>query len=184
MTEAAFDHSRVQHQACPGCGHDASAIPTADLAPALTEVGRRWREFIGAVTDYPGGVDALGARPASEVWSALEYGCHVRDVLSLFARRVELSLLTHRPAHPSWDHEQAANDDYYLAQDPAAVADDLEHAAVELAGLVQPLRSAAWQRPSTSAGVEFTVAGLVRFAWHEAAHHLDDARSVVPAPSL
>ena len=183
MGDAAFDNSQIQHTACPACGHDASAIPTGDLAPALVDVGRRWREFLGAVTDYPGGVDALGTRPDPAAWSALEYGCHVRDVLSLFARRVEVSLLAHRPAHAWWDHEQAAIDDYYLAQDPAAVADDLEHAAAELAALVQPLRPEAWDRPSTTDGVEFTVAGLVRAAWHEAVHHLDDARSVVPAPS-
>ena len=184
MADAAFDDSQVQHTACATCGHDASSIPVVDLAPALVDVRRRWREFLGAVTDYPGGVDALGTRPDPPGWSALEYGCHVRDVLSLFARRVELSLLTHRPDHASWNHEQAAIDDHYLAQDPAAVADDVEHAAAELAGLVQPLRTEAWARPSTRDGVQCTVADLVRIAWHEAVHHLEDARAVVPAPSI
>ena len=184
MSDAAFDYTQVQHTACPGCGHDASAIPPADLAAALVDIGRRWREFLGAVTDHPGGVDALCVRPNENTWAALEYACHVRDVLSLFTRRVELTLLTHRPAHGWWDHEQAAVDEYYLAQDPIAVADDLEHSALELADLVQPLHPEAWERTSTRLDVEFTVAGLVRFAWHEAAHHLEDARAVVPAPSL
>lgn len=184
MADAAFDDTQVERTACPACGHDASAIPEADLAAALVEIGRRWREFLGAVTDYPGGVDALGTRPAAEIWSALEYACHVRDMLSLSSRRVELTLLTHRPEHTAWDHEQAAIDEYYLAQDPAAVADDLDHSAAELADLVQPLRQAEWRRPATSDGVGCTVAGLVRSAWHEAVHHLDDARAVVPAPTL
>ena len=184
MAGAAFDYTQVQHVACPECGHDASAIPESDLAAALVDVGRRWREFLTAVTDYPGGIDALGTRPAPATWSALEYACHVRDVLAVFGRRVELTLLTYRPEHAGWDHEQAAIDGHYLAQDPAAVADDLDHSAAELAAVVQPLHAHAWQRSATREGVDFTVAGLVRFAWHEAVHHLDDARVVVPAPSV
>ena len=48
MSDAAFDYTQVQHTACPGCGHDASAIPPADLAAALVDIGRRWREFLDA----------------------------------------------------------------------------------------------------------------------------------------
>ena len=38
--------------------------------------------------------DATG-RPRPGVWSALEYGCHVRDVHVLFAERVRLMLAVH-----------------------------------------------------------------------------------------
>ncbi|MEM7285867.1 MAG: DinB family protein [Actinomycetota bacterium] len=183
MASGAFDYTQVQFRACPECGHDASAIPAADLAAAVVDIGRRWQEFIGAVTDHPGGVDALCERRDADGWAALEYACHVRDVLSVFARRVELALATHRPELGWWDHERAAADEHYLAQDPGAVADDLQHGTSELADIVQPLHPAAWERVATRQGDEFTVAGLVRFAWHEAAHHLDDARRVVPAPT-
>ena len=184
MADGGFDLAGVQHQPCPACGHDPSAIPAADLAAAIVDVGRRWREFLVAVTDHPGGMDDLCQRRRPDEWSAIEYACHVRDVLGVFARRIQLALATHAPELGWWDHEQAAVDEHYLAQHPEAVADDIDRGATELADILQPLTPTAWERSATREGRPFTVAGLARFAWHEAVHHLDDARRVVPAPTV
>jgi hypothetical protein len=32
------------------------------------------------------------SRPSGDVWSALEYGCHVRDVFRLYDSRLEMML--------------------------------------------------------------------------------------------
>lgn len=178
-----FDYSEVQVVTCPECGHDAGSVPDGDLAPALVDAGRQWHEFVGSVLDYPGGGEDLRTRPEPAIWSAVEYACHVRDVLSLFARRVELALLADRPEFVVWDHEAAVALNHYSEQDPAAVADDIEVAAAELAATAQRLPIAAMSRTGTRSGVEFTVGGLIRFALHEMLHHLDDARRVVPAPT-
>ena len=58
------------------------------------------------------------ARPAPDTWSALEYACHTRDVLSVFNRRVLLMVAEDRPELGWWDHEAAADDEAYNAQDP------------------------------------------------------------------
>ncbi|MGI9624721.1 MAG: DinB family protein [Acidimicrobiales bacterium] len=178
-----FDYSEVQLVMCPECGHDVAVVPDSDLAPALVDAGRKWFEFTSSVLDYPGGGEDLRTRPTPATWSAIEYGCHVRDVLSLFGRRVELALLAHRPEFVVWDHEAAVAAHHYAEQDPSAVADDIEVAAAELAATAQRLPPAALARSGTRDGVEFTVGGLIRFALHEMLHHLEDARTVVPAPA-
>ena len=182
--DAGFDYTSVQVEPCPYCTQNVASIPPADLAAALVEAGRRWRDFVGAVMDYPGGVDALRARPQPDVWAAVEYGCHVRDGLSLFARYVELTLLVERPQFDPWDHESAARNDHYREQDPMAVADDIGMATRELASLLQPRTRAALERTGMLGEVEFTTAGLARYALHEALHHLRDATAVVPAVTI
>lgn len=176
------DYTQVQREPCPVCGHDVASVPPSDLAPALIEAARRWTEFIAAVLDHPDGVRDLRVRPSDDVWSAVEYACHVRDVLSVFARRVETTLLTTDPEYGWWDHEAAVDDDHYAEQDPVAVADDITEGATELAHLVRRLGPAELTRTGTRLGVAFDVVGLIRFALHEAVHHLADARHVIPDP--
>lgn len=190
--DAAFDYAMVQAVPCVYCGQDVASVPPADLPAALVEAGRRWRAFGDAVMDYPGGVDALRARPQPDVWAAVEYACYVRDVLSLFARYVELALLADRPQLEPWDHEAAVSDDHYREHHPSAVADDIEAATRELAGLLQPrtpealARTGVLARPDKAgtaklSEIEFTNSGLARYALHETVHHLGDAAAVVPA---
>ncbi|MFV2039092.1 MAG: DinB family protein [Acidimicrobiales bacterium] len=181
--EEAFDYGRVQHEPCPVCGHDTSAVPAGDLAALAVDTGRNWFLFLTTVCDHPGGRADLRVRQSAGVWSALEYGCHVRDVLALFTRRVEVTLLTDRPSYDWWDHDGAVTSNHYAEQDPVAVAEDIERSADNLARLVQPLTPRQLSREGTRLDTTFTVEGLVRFAIHEALHHLADARAVVPATS-
>ena len=174
----AADRSR----SCPDCPHDASAIPWLDLPSALADVARHWRDFFAAVLVYPGGMDVLCARPAPGVWSAVEYGCHVRDVLALTARRIEVTMLAAQPILEPWDPDVAALEGHYGAQDPQAVADDLIDAAHELGGVLQPIAALARDRTATLGSSMLSVDDLARTAVHEALHHLADARAVVPAP--
>lgn len=168
---------------CSSCGHDVERIPRPDLGPAMLDGARRWREFIEAVLDYPGGDDDLTVRPAAATWSAVEYACHVRDVLALTGRRVELATLADRPVLDPWDAEAAVHADHYVVQDPNAVGADLMVAAMELARLSQVLTRAQFGREATFGDRTVTVEELVRDAVHECLHHLVDATTVVPAPA-
>ena len=47
-------------------------------------------------------------RPAPDVWSPLEYACHVRDVHRVFAERVRLMLAEDDPLFDDWDQDAAA----------------------------------------------------------------------------
>lgn len=165
--------------ACPTCGPAVDAVPTRDLPAALVDAGQRWVEFITIVCEHPGGPELLGTRPASGTWSALEYSCHVRDVVALTTRNVELALLVDDPELHPVDGPAMLASGVYHAHDPRAVADDLAHAAAELAGLVQRHRPADLERTGSLDGRTVRCVELCRMAHHEARHHLADARDVV-----
>ncbi|MBD3914678.1 hypothetical protein [Nocardioides hwasunensis] len=67
------DWTWVLERPCPECGFDPAAQGLADLPGLFRDTATTWSEVLARP-------DA-GERPSPEVWSALEYGCHVRDVV-------------------------------------------------------------------------------------------------------
>ncbi len=178
MTETR-DWSLVQHQACPECGFDAGALAVDELAPAVRDEGRRWALLVDGLLAT--GAD-LRRRPDQATWSALEYACHVRDVLAVFTDRVVRTLTEDDPDLGWWDHEAAVDDERYDAQDPAAVVAALTERAAGLAATVGAVPPSSWDRTARRRGSEaFTVAGLARFALHESVHHRGDAERAAAA---
>src|SRR5215469_17078676 len=86
-------------------------------------------------------------RPQPDKWSALEYGCHVRDVLRLYDYRLGLMLTEDDPLYPNWDQDETALADRYDAQDPATVAGELAAAAETIAGRFAAVAGDQWTRP-------------------------------------
>ena len=114
-------------------------------------------------------------RPRPEVWSALEYGCHVRDVHVLFAERVRLMLAEDVPTFANWDQDVTAVERDYGSQDPAAVAAELVEAAAPWRCSTPPSpmpRAVAGGCGPTAS--EFTVETLGRYHLHDVVHHLHD----------
>jgi hypothetical protein len=72
-------------------------------------------------------------RPDPGTWSALEYGCHVRDVLRLYEERLTLMLTRDGPQFLNWDQGATAVEGRYGAQDAAVVAGELATAAEVIA---------------------------------------------------
>jgi hypothetical protein len=162
----------VADQHCDECGLEAAAVPQAQLGAAISEEGDRWAVLLLELHEG----DELRRRPRADVWSALEYGAHVRDVLALFADRVALALAEEGPEFGWWDHEAAAVDKGYNEQDRQAVATALTEGAERLVSTLPRPNERAWQRAGTRRGRErFTVEGLARFALHEVRHHRIDA---------
>ena len=80
-----------------------------------------WRAPLAA----PGAAD----RPKPDRWSALEYGCHVRDVFRLYDYRLGLMLTEDDPLYPNWDQDETAVADDYASQNPDVVAGELASSA-------------------------------------------------------
>ncbi|HUZ21168.1 MAG TPA: DinB family protein [Acidimicrobiales bacterium] len=176
---AGGDWFRIVEGTCRQCGLTASQIDRYDLAGAVGAECERWVVLLVEHLQTPD----LRSRPDATTWSALEYAAHVRDVLAVFADRVELTLAEDGPEFGWWDHEAAAVAERYNDQDPELVALVLLARARRLAALLGSVEPRQWGREGTRRGTErFTVDGLGRFALHETRHHrLDAERSLARA---
>ena len=153
-------------EGCAQCGFD----PSYDV----TLTGDRLR---AAVAGYVAALDRPDTteRPAPGVWSTLEYGCHVRDVLRLFPERLALMLDQDDPQFENWDQDQTAVGSRYWEQVPAEVADELARAAAAAAAAFDAVGDDQWERTGRrSNDSAFTVRTLAVYFLHDVEHHLVD----------
>jgi hypothetical protein len=117
----------------------------------------------------------VAERPDEETWSALEYACHVRDVFSLFDRRLNLMLDSDDARFENWDQDQTAVDKDYANADPAVVSAELTAEGQQVAESFAGVRESEWgRRGLRSNGSEFTVLTLAQYFLHDVVHHLHD----------
>ena len=117
----------------------------------------------------------MAQRPRPDVWSTLEYGCHVRDVHRIFAERVRLMLTQDEPRFSNWDQDETAVTDDYASQDPVRVAAELSDAAAAAADIYASVQGDDWRRRGLrSNGSEFTIGSIALYHLHDAVHHAYD----------
>ena len=166
-----IDWTRTQREACPECGFDPAAVADPALGRALTDSAADWGALLAAHD-----AALLRIRPRPEVWAAVEYACHVRDVLGIFEERIRRTLTEHEPTLGWWDHEAAVDDDEYRSHDVVLLAEAIAANARTLARTMAPLDDAALERGAVRRpGETFTARGMARFALHESVHHHRDA---------
>ncbi|HET7689849.1 MAG TPA: DinB family protein [Nocardioidaceae bacterium] len=163
------DWTWVLNEACPECGFDAAKVDHSMLAHLVRVNAVGWLSVLAR--------DDATVRPSENVWSPLEYACHVRDVHRVFVERVQLMLKEDDPQFANWDQDQTAIEADYASQDPATVAEELVEAAEIIAEEYAAVTADQWRRPGTrSNGSRFTVDSLGRYHLHDAVHHLHDVR--------
>jgi hypothetical protein len=161
------DWTWVLEQTCPECGFDVQAFSREKLGAMIRENAGGWRDLLA----HP----QVGTRPSDDVWSALEYGCHVRDVFLLYDSRLKMMLEEDDPTYPNWDQNVAAIDGRYDEQEPPAVLDELLDAAERLSHRFDALTDVDWERTGTrSDGARFTVESFGRYLIHDPVHHVND----------
>ena len=159
------DWTWVIAQGCPECGWQP---------PLPTEVATRVQASIPRWTAVLSRPDAAVRRDPSH-WSALEYGCHVRDVCDVFRARLRQMLTEQEPGFADWNQDEAASAGRYDTADPAAVAAEYAEAAQRIAEEFAGVGDEQWQRRGTrSNGSQFTVATLAVYFLHDLEHHLHD----------
>jgi len=152
---------------CAECGYDGPSVDPKSVAARLRASVPRWQ----AVLDRPG----VATRPSPEVWSPLEYACHVRDVNRLFAERVTLMLVQDEPRFANWDQDETAVAERYWEQQPADVSSAYATNAETTAALFDAIEDGDWKRPGLrSDGAHFTVATIAVYLLHDIEHHLHD----------
>ena len=181
MTRRIFLYPEVRTLAgvdhCDECGFVYASVEPHELAGQLAAVGVRYAAALEQVPE-------LRRRPAPSVWSALEYTCHVRDVLRVQKKRLALALQVDNPEFPPMGRDELAVANAYNDQDPAVVLVDLADAASRLALAFAVLQPEQWNRTGMynwPTRERRTMLWLGRHTLHEVEHHLlDISRSARP----
>jgi hypothetical protein len=163
---------------CEECGFDWEAGPTA-LVEVLRSFGPAYE---ACLTRLLAGEDEtiLRVRPAPDVWSALEYTAHMRDVVAFYLDRIERVLREDRPRLTAVGFDRLAEERRYLDDDPREVLDALAEGSAEAAQLLSSLAPEQWRRAGVgSEGGERTVLVLARRLVHDGHHHLLDVGRVL-----
>jgi hypothetical protein len=161
---------------CDECGFDYYGFTRADIAPRLRGLAADVAERLSE-TPYA----YASARPV-EGWSALEYGCHVRDVLVHQQARIQRAQVEDQPEFEPMGRDQLAVDQRYNDQHPDRVAGEVIAAADGLAGLLESLDDAGWARTGVYGYPTREVRQvdwIGRHTVHELTHHLGDVDRVL-----
>ena len=170
ITPDTKDWTWVLREPCPECGFDARLVSRDELSRLLRERLAVWT----GVLERPDAAE----RRSENVWSPLEYACHLRDALTVLDGRLQLMLSVDGPTFPNWDQDATAIEERYESQDPRSVAPDLASAAARFTDRLDGVEGDQWQRSGwRSDGARFTVETLALYALHEPVHHLVDIGS-------
>jgi len=162
--------SAMEHEQCAACGFDGSRYDDVSLLVAVRKLGPRWRTVIADAGPE------LRVRPAADVWSAIEYAAHSRDITALHAFGVNQALTVDEPAFPAIiagdliDTAAAT----YINDDPDAVVAALDTNACQLVQVAGDPADHAWQRGLTIGDERSTVRRMLEHALHDSLHHIDD----------
>ncbi|MEU7215791.1 DinB family protein [Nocardia iowensis] len=125
------------------------------------------------LTDSP----KLRRRPRAEVWSPLEYACHMRDVLLLQRERALAARRMTTPEATPMGRDERAEHDGYADQRPSDVGRQIRDAAQLFANVLERLSGDDWERtlifpyPEPQ---EQSLRWLALHTLHELRHHLLD----------
>jgi hypothetical protein len=157
---------------CPDCGFAWGEIPVSSFGPALADLAVRYRAVLLGTPEAE-----LRRQPAPDVWSGLDYACHVRDVLLAQRERIYLALVEDRPSFARMNREERVALARYAEESPAAVADELDFTFGLVATALSGREEADWDRLllyNYPGPTEQDLRWLGRHTLHECEHHLVD----------
>jgi hypothetical protein len=161
------DWTWVLERPCPECGVDPGSVDVTEVPAIVRANAAAWQDVLARPD--------VRERPRPDVWSPLEYACHVRDVFRLFDARLHLMLDEDDPLFANWDQDETAVADRYGEQDPAVVAGELAAAGDQVANSFAAVVGEQWERQGRrSDGAVFTVRSFARYFVHDPLHHLHD----------
>ena len=158
---------------CEECGFDYDLAQAPASGPAVIDGVAEVTGLLGAA-----GED-LRARQQPSVWSSLEYGCHLRDVLLVQRERVLAARRMDRPTFDPMGRDERVEHDGYAEQKPADVARQLSDAAHLFANVLGRLGPEDWDRNVSynyPKPLERSLRWVAVHTVHEVRHHLLDVR--------
>ncbi len=162
--------------ACSECGFVYDEVSVDKIPARLTSLGPNYRDRL-VCGDPPVARGGLRNRPDLDVWTPLEYACHLRDLLEVQRARLVLALSEECPTYSPMGREELVITRRYDEQDPIVVADQIDRRTDELAVAFSALDAAQWERTAIynwPAPAERSMAWMARHTIHEGEHHLGD----------
>jgi hypothetical protein len=161
---------------CEQCGFN---YDTGDLQGTVTLLIRQSADCSMALTKAAAGPDAnvVRLRPEPEVWSAIEYACHVRDVLEVQRLRIAQCLAEDRPVYAPMDRTGRVKQEKYENQDPMEVAAALVRNAKDFGAAARVLRPQELGKLGLynyPVRAPRTLGWIIRHTAHEIQHHRHD----------
>jgi hypothetical protein len=164
------DWTWVLERACPECGAHVGDLSIQQIVELNRECALRWAAIL-----LRSDADWVRERPEPDVWSPLEYACHVRDVFALFEQRLASMVDVDDPLFTNWNPNETAEAQRYDLADPADVAGEMVECANALADRFAALDAGQLLRPGRrSDGACFTIQSFARYEIHDPLHHLWD----------
>jgi hypothetical protein len=177
---------------CEQCGFNYG---TGDLQGTVTLLVRQAAESAMALTKAAAGPDSnvVRLRPEPDVWSAIEYACHIRDVLEVQRLRIAQCLAEERPVYAPMDRAGRVKQEKYEFQNPIEVGAAVMKFAREFGAAARVLtppelgRLGLYNYPVRAPR---SLSWIVRHTAHEIQHHRHDIIEIlakveppiVPAP--
>ncbi len=171
---------------CDECGFFYDEHGPDRIAEELTELGSHYSSRLRVPPDLTSDHDVLHARRDPNTWSAVEYSCHVRDVLLAQRERLYLTLVTDTPTFAPIFRDQRAIVARYAEETAGQISDELEFASRLTGWAFAGLDGTAWSRRciyNFPEPAERTVIWLAQHTLHEGLHHLLDVDRSVEAAS-
>ncbi len=122
----------------------------------------------------------LRTRRQHQLWSPLEYGCHVRDVLLVQRERVLAARRVEQPSFDPMGRDERVEHDGYAEQEPRDVARQLTDAALLFANVLDRLDPEDWGRTvmyNYPKQFERSLRWVAIHTLHEVQHHLLDTQN-------
>jgi hypothetical protein len=165
---------------CDGCGFEWGSVPQDQVVERLDASVFSYTERLAATEPAD-----LRRRPDPDVWSALEYACHVRDVLLVMRERFLLVLRSSSPpAFTPMGRDERVVHDRYAEQSPRDVSRQLVDAAAMLTFVFDGMNAEQWDLSCIYGypePAERSLAWVAQQVVHEAEHHLTDLVASLPA---
>lgn len=157
--------------ACEECGFDYDLGMAEAASTAIRNGTAEMAAIIGDASTDP------HRRPTSGAWSPLEYGCHVRDVLTVQRERALLARREDNPTVIPMGRDERGEHDGYVDQDAGDVAVQLVQLGRLFANVLDRLGPADWERTmiyNYPSRAERSLRWLALHTQHEVEHHLSD----------
>jgi DNA segregation ATPase FtsK/SpoIIIE, S-DNA-T family len=160
---------------CDECGFVYGSIAPSSIPAALREGAQA---FVGVLAGR------LRAHPIAGMWSALEYACHLRDMIDVQRARIDLALREDVPYFTPMGREERVTRDAYNQQDPELVRAQVVVSAYELADVFELLDDAQRARRGVytwPVEAERDLTWVCVHTVHEVVHHRMDVVRVLTA---